>query len=160
MDTSATIQTNVESPVIRSSSVADDTIAGEHIGSYFRMALPAAVLLVIVDIVLYRIDQPAWMIRTAEGVAFILGAWWVMRKRSDIKGIALAGCAAGLFAGIGIALYDMIIDPHFWRVFNFIARPMWMVAFGGVTAGMTAAVLRRLPMSTKSKHMKGGDHHG
>ncbi len=139
-------------------SQADDTIAGERASFYWKATWMAIVVLVGAEIALHYISQPAYISRVVEGLLFLGAGWLMMRRRRTMTTVTAAGAFVGFITGLVIAIFEMARDPLMWRVFNIIARPIWMAAFGAVVAGGFAFCISRF-FSTQSA-MKGGEHHG
>jgi len=133
----------------------DGTLAGEPLSFYWRISAVPIIVLLAAEIVLWYAELPAYATRIAEVVILFAFSWYVMRKRKGHRAAAFASAYAALVAGILIALFELIADVQFWRVFNFIARPLWMAAMGLVVGAISGISIIRFFNSSK-----GGEQHG
>lgn len=134
---------------------ADDTIGGEHPTFYWRRGWIGVVLLLVVEIVLHYMVVTSLIVRIAEGAVFFVVGILAIRQHLPTKTSAFLGAYVGFAAGLLFVLFELVVDPALWRVFNIIARPMWMGAMGFVITGGCAYALSRW-----GRRMKGGEHHG
>ncbi|MFH1236319.1 MAG: hypothetical protein V1685_05280 [Parcubacteria group bacterium] len=148
-------------------SGSDDTLAGEHLSFYWLSTWVPLMLLVAGEITLVYIDLPAYVTRITEAVFFAIAALLVFRTRKRILTASCAAAYVGCIAGIIIVVFELFTDPHMWRGFNLIARPLWMAAAGFLVGGIVALVAKRLstPRSSNTpsyplSSLKGGDTHG
>ena len=154
-------------PIMQGMPEVDDTVGGEHLSFYWLSTWVPLILLVAGEIALVYIDLPVYVTRIIEAVFFTIAALLVFRTRKKILTASYAAAYVGFIVGIVIVVFELFTDPHMWRWFNLIARPLWMAAAGFIVGGIAAFTIKRLnssrSLNTPSyplSSLKGGDTHG
>lgn len=135
---------------------ADDSLAGESMSFYWKLAVFPIFILLAGEIVLHYMDYPAYVTRIFEAVVFLIVGLLAAKRHKGYRVAAFAAAYTAVLAGILIVLFEFIIDAQVWRVFNLIARPMWM-GVGGFVVGALSGILF---MRILSSSLKGGGTHG
>lgn len=145
-----------------SAKPVDDTVAGEHLAYYWRATWIPLIVLVAGEILLHYLYPSAVAARILEVLVFA-GTGWMMLGRGKMGSTAAyAGAHIGIIGGILFTLFELLVDAQLWRIFNLIARPMWMGILGFIVSGLVVRVIQRVGTRgmTNYRNMEGGEHHG